>query len=602
MIKEFSKDPAKALWRERIVDFVREHYTPNQIRNFRVLCFAGKEMTEVFDVYDELGVKRKNVVSLEYDRREFEAQSALNDSLEQRIKVVPASALDYLSRPAVESFDMISLDYCGYFNDEKYRTLCAIARQKWLSPKAVLITNYQSGRENSRTQQGLRATGLYMKSHDDLVNSDFSAYADFVVANKGLVDDETEVEELRDRTIQCTAVAEMAYGSGFWNTPFFKVWLESQQGETKNAIVETIESLNSSENTDQRELLSRFMVQGQGNNSDLLIIYFLKSQTTSFQCSDHQAYKYVSDSGTPLISDFYLFEQELINFPAGVKRSVSYEKTAEGYLFRIKDRKKVEVVYQGVEEIIRKMNQRALMEGDNNFIKQRVDLVPEAQNGGPVTHPIMRITPSPIRDSIYTSLSAATPDAEIMATYSLTKMQLAGYKATYTRLQSQDPMTSAPLRTPKQASFPFAPDDLEVITGLLADGYKATEIVELFKDGEGKPTYSWQSIAAHKASQTRSNGTLSNERLFNRIKPEIMERDDHTCQWCNKTADQQQGQSGHRFHVHHIDYNHGNTVPQNLVTLCTSCHAKTNTVQHGPEMSQYFELLIEERYPTATSA
>ncbi len=601
-LKSFKQDPAKALWRERIVDFVRQHYTPNQIRNFRVLCFAGKEMAEVFDVYDELGVKRKNVVSLEYDRSEFEAESALNDSLEQRIKVVPASALDYLSQRTVEPFDLISLDYCGYFNEEKYQTLCSLARRTWLSPKAVLITNYQSGRENARTQQGFRATGLYMKSHDDLVSSDFSAYADFVVANKGLVDDETKLEELRDHTIQCTAVAEMAYGSGFWNTPFFKVWLESQPEETKKAIAETVDSLNLSQNTDQRELLSRFMVEGQRNNRDLLLIYFLKSQTTTFECSDHQSYKYVSDSGTPLISDFYLFEQELIKLPPEVKKSVSYERTPEGYLFRIKDRRKVELLYQGVENIVREMNRRALMEGDYSFIKQRINLVLDGQHLNPDTRSMTQVVPPYLCSEIYTALSRKTPDSEIMTTYSLSKMQLAGYKATYTRLQNQDPTTSSAPRSSKNSTSTFAPDDLEIITGLVGEGYKATAIVELFKTEDGTAKYSWQSIAAYKASLTKSDGTLSNERLFAQMKPEILERDSHTCQWCNKTADQQQEQSGHRFHVHHINYNHDDTRPDNLVTLCTPCHARTNTIQNGAEMREYFGLLMTERYSTATSA
>ena len=54
------------------------------------------------------------------------------------------------------------------------------------------------------------------------------------------------------------------------------------------------------------------------------------------------------------------------------------------------------------------------------------------------------------------------------------------------------------------------------------------------------------------------------------LKRAIRERDKFTCQICGK----QQG--GTTFQVHHIDYNKKNCNPENLVTLCTSCHVKTN--------------------------
>lgn len=52
----------------------------------------------------------------------------------------------------------------------------------------------------------------------------------------------------------------------------------------------------------------------------------------------------------------------------------------------------------------------------------------------------------------------------------------------------------------------------------------------------------------------------------------IRERDGYICQMpgCNKSQ-------GDRVHsVHHIDYNKKNNNPENLITLCTSCHIKTN--------------------------
>jgi len=51
------------------------------------------------------------------------------------------------------------------------------------------------------------------------------------------------------------------------------------------------------------------------------------------------------------------------------------------------------------------------------------------------------------------------------------------------------------------------------------------------------------------------------------LKRSIRERDKYTCQICKKEPSTQ---------VHHIDYNKQNCNPDNLITLCISCHAKTN--------------------------
>ena len=57
---------------------------------------------------------------------------------------------------------------------------------------------------------------------------------------------------------------------------------------------------------------------------------------------------------------------------------------------------------------------------------------------------------------------------------------------------------------------------------------------------------------------------------FKQIKQTILERDSYMCQFpdCTEIHD--------RLHVHHIDYNKKNNNPENLITLGTSCHIKTN--------------------------
>lgn len=52
-----------------------------------------------------------------------------------------------------------------------------------------------------------------------------------------------------------------------------------------------------------------------------------------------------------------------------------------------------------------------------------------------------------------------------------------------------------------------------------------------------------------------------------KLKEQIRKRDGHSCALCLADGNQ----------VHHIDYNKKNCSADNLITLCRSCHSKTNT-------------------------
>lgn len=56
------------------------------------------------------------------------------------------------------------------------------------------------------------------------------------------------------------------------------------------------------------------------------------------------------------------------------------------------------------------------------------------------------------------------------------------------------------------------------------------------------------------------------------LKEKIRERDNFTCQLCGVDQKECAG----KLCIHHIDYNKCNTNINNLVTLCRSCHSKTN--------------------------
>ena len=55
------------------------------------------------------------------------------------------------------------------------------------------------------------------------------------------------------------------------------------------------------------------------------------------------------------------------------------------------------------------------------------------------------------------------------------------------------------------------------------------------------------------------------------LKQAIFERDEFTCQLCGIQPEDRK-----ELHPHHKDYDKANCDPDNLITLCHSCHSKTN--------------------------
>lgn len=69
------------------------------------------------------------------------------------------------------------------------------------------------------------------------------------------------------------------------------------------------------------------------------------------------------------------------------------------------------------------------------------------------------------------------------------------------------------------------------------------------------------------------------------LKKKIRIRDNYTCQLCNKTV----RKLNERLAVHHIDYDKQNNDESNLISLCNSCHSKTNFYR------AYFTLILKNR-------
>ena len=79
----------------------------------------------------------------------------------------------------------------------------------------------------------------------------------------------------------------------------------------------------------------------------------------------------------------------------------------------------------------------------------------------------------------------------------------------------------------------------------------------------------------------------------NNLKLKIRERDNHTCQSCEVIETKHRSKSGRGLSVHHIDYIKENCTEDNLISLCDSCHSKSN--RNRDYWFAYYTFIMENR-------
>ena len=78
---------------------------------------------------------------------------------------------------------------------------------------------------------------------------------------------------------------------------------------------------------------------------------------------------------------------------------------------------------------------------------------------------------------------------------------------------------------------------------------------------------------------------------FNKeLKQYILERDNYTCQYPECKIENPK-----RLHAHHIDYNKKNNNSENILTLCNSCHTKTNNKNKRIYFTEFYQTIIMNR-------
>jgi hypothetical protein len=148
-------DPMKQEARTRLLEFILAELSFRRPRDMMVLCLPGaeelgKEALEVKEVYDRIGIPRKNIIGLEIDNERADRLRAA----QLGIQVVGSSDLDFF-RTTGKRFDIISLDYTGWQGKAELESLALIAGKHLLRNGGVLCTNYAARRESDAFKREL---------------------------------------------------------------------------------------------------------------------------------------------------------------------------------------------------------------------------------------------------------------------------------------------------------------------------------------------------------------------------------------------------------------------------------------------------------------
>jgi len=80
------------------------------------------------------------------------------------------------------------------------------------------------------------------------------------------------------------------------------------------------------------------------------------------------------------------------------------------------------------------------------------------------------------------------------------------------------------------------------------------------------------------------------KKFTNLLKSKIRKRDNQICMMCGKHREKMKT----ALSVHHIDYNKQNSIPKNCISLCMSCHPKTN--YNRKHWKVFFQNIMKEKY------
>lgn len=142
--------PTKVAWRHKWVEFIKNNFSPQELAEAKVLCMPTYDMAREVRLYLELGIQPSNIFAFENKKQLFQRFETNCNA----VGINPVCGdLNILLPNMKEKFSIVNFDFPGMFC-LGYMT---ILENVLVAPKAAVCINLMSGRENTRSKQGLAA-------------------------------------------------------------------------------------------------------------------------------------------------------------------------------------------------------------------------------------------------------------------------------------------------------------------------------------------------------------------------------------------------------------------------------------------------------------
>jgi hypothetical protein len=152
---QYSTTEVKRKSRAIILDFARRHMPRYDPEDIRMLCLAGIDCADIYEISRPLRIPDRQVTIVERDLDVFEQIEKKKKEGKIECNLYYGELADYLERTN-EKFRFVSLDYTGQLTLEKMDELFIIFDRQLLNSHSILHTNFYGKMERKAVQEVYR--------------------------------------------------------------------------------------------------------------------------------------------------------------------------------------------------------------------------------------------------------------------------------------------------------------------------------------------------------------------------------------------------------------------------------------------------------------
>ncbi|MFH1358564.1 MAG: hypothetical protein ABIH37_01610 [archaeon] len=290
---------AKTKARERLRRFIERIHPRKRRSGLRVLTMLGHEENELEQIWDPLGVPRRNITNVEHNKKIAKEVQARHPEID-----TVNSSLDEYLITVTNPFHVINYDTTSTFGVRERNVLRNIAAGQILGDKGIVATWFQGKREGGYTKEWFEKT--------------FEQYQNIFSDTKEGVKD-------RSNLISRMISSIMMDGMSLFSHPLmnFDYFIEQFKSKRPDLVKEDgrISWNNEDGPSTIREILKE-LVRGKVNEknvwniSELLFYQGIGSYLSAAQ----ERLSYIGDNGTPMLVDINYFKQENFSEIAHINR------------------------------------------------------------------------------------------------------------------------------------------------------------------------------------------------------------------------------------------------------------------------------------------